>query len=567
MRVTDIRDSAAWAFLTRLKQHGVDRMYCNSGTDFAPIIEAYESASNEERRGFPELLTITHETVAVGMAHGAYLVTGDTQAIMVHVHVGLANALMGVINQQSDNIPVLVFAGKTPITEFSEDGARMTPQQSGQDVFDQNGICRQFLKWDSELRHPEQIVDLVDRMIHLSRQHPQGPTMLSLPRETLAGPVPGHRDSRLPIARTQSRTAASLPGGLTEALERAKRPLIIIQKTDPSGELAAAVDRLARHHGIAVIEPFALRNVCDSDASYHLGYQSNKIVSSADVILVIESPCPWIQRFESLEASHVFHVGHDPLWSNLPSRSHTATEFVAGDPAQTVSLIESSLETADTMIEDRLRWIQTERESRSENRFSVIDRHGSANILSPALLGDRLRRHLTEDTVVFSELGPPQDFAGPRFANQWYTPPFSGGLGWGVPAAIGAKLACPSRRVIACVGDGSFLFANPLSCFHTMNTFHVPILIIVLNNAAWNATRRAAYNMYPDGSAARNESPVLTDLSPQLPFSAVAEACSVAARQVNMVTEIEGALDWAMETIDSGRSVLLDISTEKTDGF
>jgi acetolactate synthase-1/2/3 large subunit len=187
--------------------------------------------------------------------------------------------------------------------------------------------------------------------------------------------------------------------------------------------------------------------------------------------------------------------------------------------------------------------------------------------MSPAVVGDRLGRHLTEDTVVFSELGPPQDFAGPRFANQWYTPPFSGGLGWGVPAAIGAKLACPSRRVIACVGDGSFLFANPLSCFHTMNTLHVPILIIVLNNAAWNATRRAAYNMYPDGSSAQNESPVLTDLSPQLPFSAVAEACSVAARQVNMVTEIEGALDWAMKTIDSGRSVLLDISTEKTDGF
>jgi acetolactate synthase-1/2/3 large subunit len=172
--MTGIKDSAAWAFLARLKQHGVDRMFCNSGTDFAPIIEAYESASIDERRGFPELLTITHETVAAGMAHGAYLVTGDTQAIMVHVHVGLANALMGIINQQSDNVPVLVFAGKTPITEFSEDGARMTPQQSGQDVFDQNGICRQFVKWDSELRHPEQIVDLVDRMVHVSEATPPG---------------------------------------------------------------------------------------------------------------------------------------------------------------------------------------------------------------------------------------------------------------------------------------------------------------------------------------------------------------------------------------------------------
>jgi len=168
---------------------------------------------------------------------------------------------------------------------------------------------------------------------------------------------------------------------------------------------------------------------------------------------------------------------------------------------------------------------------------------------------------------VFSELGPPQDFASPRFANQWYTPPFSGGLGWGVPAAIGAKLACPSKRVVACVGDGSFLFANPLSCFHTMNMLQVTIMIIVLNNAAWNATRRAAYNMYPDGSATQNKSPVLTDLSPQLPFSAVAEACSVTARQVNTVTEIEDALDWAMKMIDGGQSVLLDISTVKTDGF
>jgi acetolactate synthase-1/2/3 large subunit len=562
-----IRETAAWAFLTRLKQHGVTRMLCNSGTDFAPIIEAYECASNDERQDFPEMLTITHETVAAGMAHGAYLVTGDTQAIMVHVHVGLANALMGVINQQSDNIPVLVFAGKTPVTEFSQDGARMTPQQAGQDVFDQNGICRQFVKWDSELRHPEQIVDLVDRMVCVSRQQPQGPTMLSLPREPLAGPISRSRNTHLPIANTQTKLTATLPEGLIEALGRAKRPLIIIQRTDTQGELAEAVDRLASRHGIAVIEPFALRNVCDSEAPYHLGYQSNKIISSADVILAIESPCPWIQRFESLEASHIFHIGYDPLWSNLPSRSHTATEFIAGEPKHAVDLIETSLETKSSVIAGRLRWIEGERNDRRARQAKVIERDINDGTMSPALVGQRLSRYLTEDTVVFSELGPPQDFARPRSANQWYTPPYSGGLGWGVPAAIGAKLASPSKRVIACVGDGSFLFANPLSCFHTMNGLQTPILIIVLNNAAWNATRRAAYNMYPDGSASKNPSPALTDLSPQLPFSTVAEACSVTARQVNTVAELERDLKWAMETLDAGRSVLLDISTEKTDGF
>ena len=86
--------TAAEGFLTRLGQHGIKYLFANSGTDFAPLIEAYENADDYALALWPKPLTITHETVAVGMAHGAFLVSNQPQAVMVHVNVWLANAIM-----------------------------------------------------------------------------------------------------------------------------------------------------------------------------------------------------------------------------------------------------------------------------------------------------------------------------------------------------------------------------------------------------------------------------------------------------------------------------------------
>src|SRR3990170_737523 len=108
-------ETGAEAVLLALKENGIDYLFANAGTDFPSIIEAFVALASGERVPMP--VTVPHETAAVGMAHGYYLVSGRPQAVMVHVNVGLANAAMGVINAASDNVPVLMCSGRTPLTE------------------------------------------------------------------------------------------------------------------------------------------------------------------------------------------------------------------------------------------------------------------------------------------------------------------------------------------------------------------------------------------------------------------------------------------------------------------
>ena len=107
-------ETGAESLLLGLRAAGVDFIFGNAGTDFPPLIEALAKLGPAR---VPAPVTVPHETAAMAMAHGYYLATGRPQAVMVHVNVGLANAARGVINAASDNIPVLVMSGRTPVTD------------------------------------------------------------------------------------------------------------------------------------------------------------------------------------------------------------------------------------------------------------------------------------------------------------------------------------------------------------------------------------------------------------------------------------------------------------------
>ncbi len=144
------RQTGAEAMLGALADCGVRWLFANAGTDFPPVIEALAQLGEDA----PEPVTIPHETAAVAMAHGVWLVTGAAQAVMVHVNVGLANAAMGVINAASDDVPVIVMSGRTPITETGRVGSRVTPIQYGQEMYDQSSIVRDAVRFSYEMRYP-----------------------------------------------------------------------------------------------------------------------------------------------------------------------------------------------------------------------------------------------------------------------------------------------------------------------------------------------------------------------------------------------------------------------------
>ncbi|MEM1298149.1 MAG: thiamine pyrophosphate-binding protein, partial [Pseudomonadota bacterium] len=124
--------SAGEAILRSLKSNGIDFLFINPGSDFAPVIESYAKTGGAE---IPEAVTAAHENVVVTMAHGYFLATGQMAAAAVHVNVGLANAAMGLLNAHADDVPIFMISGRNPLTEGQRMGSRHTPIQYGQEMF------------------------------------------------------------------------------------------------------------------------------------------------------------------------------------------------------------------------------------------------------------------------------------------------------------------------------------------------------------------------------------------------------------------------------------------------
>jgi acetolactate synthase-1/2/3 large subunit len=212
-------DNVAEAYLALLAERGVEYLFANAGTDFAPLVEAFAKAA---RTGtpVPQPVLATHENLAFSMAHGYAMVTRRVPAVMVHVSVGTANGICGALNAARDNVPILFTAGRSPVTESGLPGARDVYIHWAQEMFDQAGMLREIVKWEYELRNGQQLETVIDRALSIATTAPSGPVYLSLPREVLAAPLPGFSyDS------PARRVAAAPPGPDKGAIEEAARIL------------------------------------------------------------------------------------------------------------------------------------------------------------------------------------------------------------------------------------------------------------------------------------------------------------------------------------------------------
>jgi acetolactate synthase-1/2/3 large subunit len=179
--------SVAHSFIEALERRGIEQVFANSGTDHAPIVEAL-SAMKSAGDPAPAFHVIPHENLAMAMAQGYYRAKGKPAVVLVHVTVGTANTICSLMNACRANVPVLLVAGKNPLSQEGHGGSRSVPIHWGQDASDQNGLAREFSKWEHELRAYQSIDALVDRALTIAMSDPRGPVYLTLPRELLADP-------------------------------------------------------------------------------------------------------------------------------------------------------------------------------------------------------------------------------------------------------------------------------------------------------------------------------------------------------------------------------------------
>jgi acetolactate synthase-1/2/3 large subunit len=563
--------NGAEAILIGLKVCGVEYLFANAGTDFAPIIEAFCRLDSEL---VPRPVTVPHETAAIAMAHGYYLSSGRPQAAMVHVNVGLANAAMGIINAASDNIPMIVLSGRTPLTEGERPGSRITPIQYGQEMYEQSALVAEATKFRYEMRYPEQGGPLAARAMALATSAPSAPVYIGLPREPLMQPIEDSGetfDMSCPAAARSEPDAAAIALA-ARWLADAEAPLVLCQRGDPHGVLAEQLERFCERHAVAVAEPFVVRNVMASAHPMFLGHDVEAALEGADLVIVLDSQVPWIERLHRpSKQAKVVHIGPDPHFQRMPMRGHRVDLAIASDPAAAIAALDVVLDMTQgepgEVVVKRTKAL-AKRSSQRRVAARAKAEAGCTAPMSAEWLSLCLSQAMDDRAVVFSELGVVPGAMQLAGANQLFCNPHSGGLGWAIPAALGAQLADRRRLTVACVGDGSYIFANPVACHQIAEALELPILTIIKNNGLWNAVRRSVVNAYPDGAAVRANQMPLTSLEPAPDYLMVAAASRAHTERVEHGRDLPAALERAIAVIrGERRQAVLDVQVAVADAY
>ena len=552
-------ETVAEAYLGLLKSRGIDWLFANAGTDFAPIIEGL-TRSKAAGLDMPEAVAITHENVAVGMAHGYFLITGRPQAVMFHVNVGTANALMGLINAKRDNIPIFFTSGRTPITEAGRIGSRDLPIHWGQEMFDQAGMLREVVKWDYELRYGEQVEAVVDRALAVAMTAPKGPVYLSLPREVLAEPcdgAPTGASTRMPVPAPPAPNAEAIDEAAS-MLGAAERPLMIVGRGSASTfeVLAALADKLAA----PVVHFWASRLGMPTDHPLHAGFDVAGWIEDADVILTLDAMVPWIPSHHRLAADcRVIQVGPDPYFGDLPMRSHPATLAIQGDTSQSLQSILKAITPPASTVKSRRAALLPKIKGERAAKLKVAE-DGNRQPMTAAWISHCLDQAKPDDAIVVTELAVQAACMTFKQPDSLLSHSLAGGLGWGVPAALGAKLAAPERLVIAAVGDGSYMFANPIACHQVAEALDIPLLTVVFNNEVWNAVRKSTRAVYPNGHASRANRMPLSSLTPSPAYEKIVEASNGHGERIEDPAALPDALERAVRMVmEERRQVLLNV--------
>ncbi len=279
------------------------------------------------------------------MANGYYRLAGKPAAVMVHVTVGTANTVCGLMNMARDNVPVMLCAGRTPITETGNQASRNGAIHWGQESFDQGGMVREFVKWDYELRTGQPPGALVDRALDIAMSEPRGPVYMCLPREVLASEAASmRRDNVRPLGVEPAEPARNVIESAAHILAKAEYPLIVTAALGRSVEAFDALAALAKDFAIPVVQPFATDLSLATDHPMFCGFELGPHLAQADAVLVINSGVPWMPRMAKPKpATKVIHMAVDPLVSRHPFREFEADLMVAGDPVAGLVMLRESL--------------------------------------------------------------------------------------------------------------------------------------------------------------------------------------------------------------------------------
>ena len=563
--------TASSDLLQGLVDLGIEYLFCNLGTDHAPLIE--EMAHwREQGRAFPKLILCPHENTAVHMAGGYAVATGRGQAVLVHVDAGTANAAMGLHNLCRTRIPVLLIAGRAPMTTFDDvTGGRDTYVHFIQEPFDQASVVRPYVKWEYNLAWPAMAHEVVSRAGAVMQSDPTGPVYLTLPREVLAAPVDaasvgayGHQN-HLPV-KAQGADSSAVRA-IAEQLMRSENPMLVTAYAGRNREAPALIEKLAALCGMRVCEFNTIYMNIRRDSPYFGGYNPAAFTEQADFGLMVDVDVPWIPKTTRVNPNAYWaQLDVDAIKRDIPMWGFPLNARIEGDSVrlitQLIEIIESSATPEfKTKAAARGLALKTAHAQNRQKAASLAQARGVVNAINPhylcAVMGQKIDLHdvvlneaIRNTMAVFEQI--PREVPGSLMGLS------GGGLGFSAGTALGIKLAQAKNRVIHFVGDGSFYFSNPSSVYAVANQYDLPILTVLLDNGGWSAVKESTLRMYPQGEA-KSTNQFASDLGYATDFAAIAEAAGAHGERLTDPEQVEAAIERCLVALDAGRSALLHV--------
>jgi benzoylformate decarboxylase len=546
------------ALLELLKQEGVRIMFGNPGTTELPLMDAL--AAERELR----YILALQEAPAMGMADGYAQASGQCAVVNLHAAPGLGNAMGMLYDAQKAGSPILVTAGQ------HEQRFNFTEPLLWADL---PTIARPFVKWSEEVRRLQDLPRAIHRAVKTALAPPTGPVFLSLPGDILTGSADLDLGTPSRVA-TGIRGDASAIARAAAVIAKARSPVIVAGDSVPQGDalrelvaFAEAVGAPVYDEGMASRAMFPSSHPLYRGALVRLPEAISGMLAQHDLLVSIGADLFTLSlpgEVESMpEGYPVVHLDTDPweLGKNYPEQVSILGEPKVTLPELTeaVSRARSAAETEATV--KRLAHAKAEGVASLHKLNAMADALAERHPIHPLALMQTIGRLLPDDAVVIDETvssgmglrrflksNDAQSFYGLR----------GGGIGWGLPAAIGVKLALPDRPVVALIGDGSAMYT--IQGLWTAARENLRMVFVIINNYSYRILKQRTNAM--KGLAAQADNYVAMDLDkPRVDFVSVARGLGLTAHKAATLSDLS---DMLQQALAADGPTLIDVEVDRS---
>ncbi|WP_052343796.1 thiamine pyrophosphate-dependent enzyme [Bacillus massiliigorillae] len=521
-----------------LEKAKIDKVFCVPGESYLSVLDGLYNHENIE------LISTRHEGGAAFMAEAYAKASGKVGVCMATRGVGAANLSIGLHTAMQDSTPVVAFLGQ------------VERDYIGKEAFQEVDLAAFFghiCKWTVEIQDAKRIPEIVNRAFHMATSGRPGPVVVSLPHDMLEDIVQNPQDQ---YHNTQPTTPEANKKHINEVLQKitkAKKPIIIagggVTASDSTPLLVEVAEKLALPVATAFRRFDAFPNEHPSYAGW-LGFGSNKdlldYIYDADLVIAIGTRFSQVTTQDYSLLKPGVDLIHIDISQEIIGKVYTASLAIVSDVHSFLQNLNESI-SIDQTNSNRMKLVNQLHSSYMA--FSTPQKAYSEEYVDlDGMLHDFVS-HTPKNAIITSDAG---NFFGwlskyYRFEQpKTYIGPTSGAMGYGLPAALGAKLAHPNQPVISFSGDGGFMMT--MQELATSIHYNIPVIAIVVNNNLYGTIRAHQEKHFPDRV-------VGTELS-NPNFSKLAEIFGCNGERVTKNDEFIPALQRA---IASNKTTLIEV--------